>query len=302
MPVEFLTDAQALAYGRFVDTPTRADLERFFFFDDADRKLIGSRRCDHSRLGFGLQLTTVRFLGTFLADPCDVPVDVLDYAASQLGIDDPSCVKRYGERDKTRLEHAWEIKQALGLKDFSEVAGDLEQWLFARSWTTGEGPKALFDGAIGWLRQRQVLLPGVSVLARLVAKVRDEATSQVWRSLSDSLTSGQAAELDALLDVEDGARTCRFDRLRKGPGKPSGPAMIKALERVAEVTGVSGSMIDPGVVPPRRLAELGRYGLTGKTLALKRLRRLCHRRPRHRARRLQPQPAPRQSYRPDKPR
>ncbi|MGW7319985.1 hypothetical protein [Streptomyces sp. NPDC054865] len=39
MPVEFLTDEQAEAYGRFMEEPTRPELERFFFLDDVDRDL-----------------------------------------------------------------------------------------------------------------------------------------------------------------------------------------------------------------------------------------------------------------------
>ena len=80
-------------------------LERFFFLDDADRDLVAKRRGDHDRLGRALQLVTVRHVGAFLADPLDVPLVVLDYVAAQLGVADPSCVKRYTERDKTRLEH-----------------------------------------------------------------------------------------------------------------------------------------------------------------------------------------------------
>jgi hypothetical protein len=37
VPVGFLSDEQAQAYGSFAEEPTRPELERFFFLDDVDR-------------------------------------------------------------------------------------------------------------------------------------------------------------------------------------------------------------------------------------------------------------------------
>jgi hypothetical protein len=47
MPVEFLSDDEAAAYGRFVAAPSQTDLERVFFLDDEDRKLVDLRRGEH---------------------------------------------------------------------------------------------------------------------------------------------------------------------------------------------------------------------------------------------------------------
>ena len=83
----------------------RLTLIACFFLDDDDLELVGRHRGEHMRAGFALQLTTVRWLGTFLEDPLDVPGEVLDFIAGQLGMADPSQVKRYTERDKTRFDH-----------------------------------------------------------------------------------------------------------------------------------------------------------------------------------------------------
>jgi hypothetical protein len=44
VPVEFLSDEEAAAYGRFSGSLSREELERSFFFDDADRVLIARHR------------------------------------------------------------------------------------------------------------------------------------------------------------------------------------------------------------------------------------------------------------------
>lgn len=52
IPVEFLSDEQVAAYGRFTGELPAGELERFFYLDDADRDLVARRRSDHHRLGF----------------------------------------------------------------------------------------------------------------------------------------------------------------------------------------------------------------------------------------------------------
>ena len=86
MPVQFLTSKQRENYGMYVGDPNADELARYFYLDDADHAVISSKRGDHNRLGFALQLTTARFLGTFLENPVDVPSSVLQTLARQLGV------------------------------------------------------------------------------------------------------------------------------------------------------------------------------------------------------------------------
>jgi hypothetical protein len=252
MPVEFLTDDEA-AYGRFTGPPSQADLDRVFFLDDEDRALVGKHRGEHIRAGFALQLTTVRWLGTFLEDPVDVPGEVLDFVAGQLGLADPSQVKRYTEREKTRFEHQWEIRRARGYREFSAAEEEFSGWVAARSRATGDGPKAIFTDGVAWLRERKVLLPGVTTLARLVASVRDETTRHMWEELAALPGPVQRRALDRLPEIPHRARVSDLERWRKGPApRGSGQSVVKYLDQVAEISGLGlGKLGIEALVPPQ---------------------------------------------------
>jgi len=126
MPVEFLTDAQAATFGHYAGPPSTAEMDRFFLLDD---KALGVDRAEAAAAdpawASRCRSRRLLFLGTFLADPTDVPSEVVDYLAEQLSIEDPSCVKAYRVREMTRLEHAREIRDAYGFGEFTDVEQEL---------------------------------------------------------------------------------------------------------------------------------------------------------------------------------
>jgi len=168
MPVSFLTAEQERRYGRYVGEPSVDQLARYFHLDDADRELVTAKRWDHMRLGFAVQLGTVRFLGTFLGDLTGVPDGVIADLARQLGIGNPNCVVVYRE-GRARWQHAREIRIRLGYREFTDpfTRFRLARWLYALCWTGTDRPSVLFDRATAWLVSEKVLLPGASALERL---------------------------------------------------------------------------------------------------------------------------------------
>jgi hypothetical protein len=192
MPVSFLTVEQERRYGRFNGAPTLEQLDRYFHLDDADLAMIGRRRWDHMRLGFAVQLGTVRFLGAFLADPTEVPAEVATTLAQRIGIADPGCLVRYRDR-KARWQHASEIRQAYGYREFADPGAQwrLLRWLYALCWTGTDRPSVLFDQATAWLVTHKVLLPGASVLERTIARVRSRANSRLWRLVAARIKPDQ---------------------------------------------------------------------------------------------------------------
>ena len=144
MPVSFLSNEQRENYGHYTGVPSLHDLARYFHLDDADLALIAKKRGDHNRLGFAVQLGTVRYLGTFLDDPMAVPVPVLHTLAKQLRIEAVNETLAYSTGEQ-RWQHATEIRAAYGYVEITEqqVAFRLTRWLYALCWTGTDRPSVV---------------------------------------------------------------------------------------------------------------------------------------------------------------
>ncbi len=263
VPVEFLTPEQRSRYGHYVGEPSPEQLALYFHLDDRDRALLAFRRHAHTRLGFALQLCTVRFLGTFLSDPTDVPHNVLLTLASQVHIADLTVLSRYYEGEMRR-DHVHEIMAEYGYQDFASQPEHFHfvRWLYTRAWWSEERLTILFDLAMDYLIDHKVLLPGVSVLERLISSVREHAARRLWRLLFALPTPRQVALLETLLVVPEGERQTPLDRLRHAPTRVSGPALVAALRRVDAIRLFEMEHLDLSFIPRGRLKALARHATT----------------------------------------
>ena len=137
----------------------------------------------------------------------------MKHLAAQLSVADPASLKRYLDRPASHREHAGEIQRRLGYRDFNDQLERfrLLRWLYTRAWLSAERPTVLFDLTTARLIERKILLPGVTVLTRLIARVRDgliarvrdRAASRLWRVLAALPSAEQQSRLEALLVVKE---------------------------------------------------------------------------------------------------
>jgi TnpA family transposase len=273
MPTRFLSDEQRRRYGRYAGEPAEKQLDRYFHLDEADRALIARLRGDHNRLGFAVQLGTVRFLGTFLDDPIDVPSSVLLTMAEQLAPGRPPALASY-RHGRQRWRHVALIRDRYGYREFAldgQARFRLTRWLYALCWAGDDRPSLLIDRATAWLVGNKVLLPGISTIEWLVAQVRHRASRRAWRILAAALTRGQRQPLEALLDAERGELTMTLERLRAAPARRSPTELIHSLERLDAIRARTIRPVIPKSLPSVLLLRLARFGQRVQPAILARL-------------------------------
>ena len=105
----------------------------------------------------------------------------------------------------------------------------------------------------------KVLLPGVSVLERFVARLRERVDGRICRLLGKNLTESRRAQLESLLEVPEGTRYSTLEKLRRGPVTVSGPALVRSLERLQAVRDLGIRLPETVSIPPSRIATLARF-------------------------------------------
>jgi hypothetical protein len=207
-------------YGQFSGELSADELAGCFCFSDDDRRQIARRRRGVNRLGFAVQLGTVRYLGRFLENPAVAPEQVVAWTAREIGVAPSTGLAGYGESEWRRAHQA-EIRRIYGYQPFSTqgVEAELVQWLRARAWVTAESSRTLFARASELLIGRRILLPGWSTLWRLVGAARESTDERGWTMLAGTLNEAQRERLEGLLHVTAGHHVTELERLRMGSGR-----------------------------------------------------------------------------------
>jgi TnpA family transposase len=269
MPARFLSDEQRRRYGSFNGEPSAAQLARYFHLDATDRAIIDQLRRDRNRLGFALQLGTVRFLGVLSSDPTLAPPSVIRDLAQQLEIEDPPSLETYRD-GRSRKNHAAIIRQRYGYRDFATdgpARFRLTRWLYTLAWAGDDRPSLLLDRATSWLTANKVLLPGVSTLERLVGRIRHRVHLRLWRAIAGALSEEQRARIEALVEQSTDAFPT-LEGLRATPSRRTPMELIRQLERIEAIRAYGLRPDTPTKIPIALVQRLSRIGRAIRPSAL----------------------------------
>lgn len=270
MPTKYFTDEQRQDYGRFVGPPSADQLARFFHLDAVDHDLIGQLRGGHNRLGFAIQLGSVRFLGVFPESFDTVPGNVVAELAGQIGESADTSLAGY-QSGRQRWRHAALIGEHYGFRSFENdgfARFRLARWLYALCWSGDDRPSLLVDRAIGWLIANKVLLPGITTVERTLGRIRDRAQQRLYGRLVTALSSEQRTRIASLFNTSNPDAFTTVDALRTIPRRRTTTEFGAQLDRVAAIRAFDLRPDMPGGIPVARIERLARVARFTKPSAI----------------------------------
>jgi TnpA family transposase len=270
VPGRFLSEAERGRLRRFPDSISSEDVVAFFTLSEADLAQVRKRSGDYNRLGFALQLCTLRYLGYSPHDLAAIPAQAVAYVARQLRVA-PQMLISYGARDRTRHQQLRAAMQYLGLRRADlELQRGLADWLLERA-LEHDKPSVLLELLCEKLRASKILRPGITCLERMVAAAREGAWAETFRRMESVLGPERRDQLDVLLRHQEATGRIPLVWLRQGETSNSADAILNALARLEVLETFDTSGLAAAGVPPNRLKFLARIGRKATTQALLRM-------------------------------
>jgi len=196
-----------------------------------------------TRLYIAIQLCTLKLYGRFLNDIHSLSPRISNYLAKQLLLD-PTLNVEIPNRKATLSEQRKQLMTYLRFHKFDNNAqSKLEAWL-QEQLKSGVIPDELFPQAESYLLDQKVLLPGASVLQRIITHAHTDFYEQMFVAIGDSLPDALQQELDQLLAINEGEQHSYFHKLKAYPPEASIKSLNTYLELYNNIVATSIDSFD----------------------------------------------------------
>ena len=231
MPVNFLSDAERERWQGFPGTVPQDDLHAFFLLTEDDRREVRRQRAPHNRLGYALQLGSLRYLG-FVPDNLQaIPHHVVTFVAKQLAVA-PGGLVSYAKWPRTQTDHERHVQVYLRFRRVTPLdLHGLQTWLLERA-LEHDKPTLLLQLACEKLHREKIVRPGVTRLERLVATAREQAHDETFRRLAPLLGDQRQAFLDGLLEPDATTGQTPLSWLRQEAVSHAASQILASLRKI----------------------------------------------------------------------
>lgn len=221
---------------------------------EEDKLEIGKCRKSY-RLFVAIELCAIRLYGRFLDEVNNLSPRIANYLNSQLGLP-PSLTIAVPERKATYTEHRKNLLNYLGFQKFDDLAQEqLEIWLKEQA-KHGLLPNELFHQAENHLLANRTLLPGPSILEKLIIHVCAEVHAELFKSIYKQLSPDLCKAIDHLLTVTESEQRSYFYQLKEYPPSATISSMKSYLKRYQIVSEIGIDNFEIEVLEPGLLDYL----------------------------------------------
>ncbi len=270
MPVDFLSTAERDRWQHFPDVIPHEDLIAFFWLSEEESREVHRQREPQNRLGYALQLCTLRYLGFVPDDLQATPPEVVTFVAEQLAVT-PTVLIAYASRRRTQTDHQLSVQAYLGFRSIAPLDWyALQAWLVERA-LEHDKPTLLLQLACEKLHRDKIVRPGVTRLERLVATARDQAHDETARQLTPLLTDERKAFLDGLLTRDSQTGRTLLNWLRQEAVSHAASQILATLQKIAFLQDAGVDHWDLAGLNPNRAKWLAQIGWKSTNQHLQRM-------------------------------
>ena len=210
------------------------EMARDWTLSENDKEEIRKYR-KNFRLFVAIQVCSVRLYGRFLNQVHDLSTQIINYLGKQLDLP-PSLSIEVPDRKATYTEHRRGILNFLGFQKFDEIAQEqLECWIKKQA-LLGILTDELFQKAERYLLENRTLLPGPSLLERLIIHTCSELHAELFESIFQQLSPELQKAIDRMLISRKGEQHSLFNQLKEYPPAATISSIQSYLERYRVVS------------------------------------------------------------------
>jgi TnpA family transposase len=259
MTDDILTQAERLEFDE-LPTSLSADLmTKYFTLSKSEIDEAKKCRGAENQVGFALQFCALRMIGRFPTDLKQVPIEVINYLASQLNV--ASFAEfNYPQREQTKWDHADRIRQMTQFELFDQEAMNQLSVALREQALQCNQSRVLMAFAREKLYRDKIVRPSADTLERLIAQIKKQVEAEIFSFISAQLDVKMKQTFEKLLVVEENSRFSPLQLFKKPPPAASPNAILALLGQIDTIREIGINKLDFSPLSENKVKYLAKLG------------------------------------------